>query len=125
QADPVAESILAGLASGDAALAIASGNATLWPRPQRIVWELYGFGLETLVGMSATEIARFFDAFFQLPRDTWSGFLSGNLSPSALGFAMTQIFRSLPASVRWHLVRTGLSAGAAPLLRSALQPGTT
>ncbi len=125
QADPVAESILAGLASGDAALAIASGNATLWPRPQRTAWELYGFGLETLVGMSATEIARFFDAFFQLPRDVWSGFLSGNLSPSALGFSMTQIFRSLPASVRWHLFRTGLSAGAAPLLRSALQPGTT
>ena len=125
QADPVAESILAGLASGDAALAIASGNATLWPRPQRTVWELYGFGLETLVSLSASQIARFFDAFFQLPKDAWSGFLSGNLSPSALGLVMTQIFRSLPASVRWHLVRTGLSAGAAPLLRSALQPGTT
>jgi lycopene beta-cyclase len=124
QADPVAESILDGLASDDAAFAIASGNATLWPRPQRIVWELYGFGLETLVGMSATEIARFFDSFFQLPRDAWSGFLSGNLSPSALGVVMTQVFRSLPASVRWHLLRTGLLAGAAPLARSVLQPGT-
>lgn len=125
QADPVAESILDGLASDDVAFAIASANATLWPRPQRTVWELYGFGLETLAGMSSTEIARFFDAFFQLPKDGWSGFLSGNLSPSALGVVMTQVFRGLPASVRWHLLRTGLWAGAAPLVRSVLQPGTT
>jgi len=125
QADPVAESIVDGLASGNTARAIASGNATLWPRPQRTAWELYGFGLETLVGMSATEIARFFDAFFQLPQQAWSGFLSGTLSPSALVVVMTQLFRSLPASVRWHLLRTGLLGGAAPLARSVLQPGTT
>ncbi len=123
-ADPVAESILAGLALDDPALAIASGNATLWPRPQRSVWEIYGFGLETLVSMSATEIARFFDTFFQLPTHAWSGFLSGTLSPSRLAVVMTQLFGSLPASVKWHLLRTGLSAGAAPLLRSVLQrPG--
>ncbi len=125
QADPAAEAILEGLAADDAGLATAWGNATLWPRPQRSVWELYGFGLEALVGMSATEISRFFDAFFQLPLHTWSGFLSGTLSPSALGVVMTQVFRGLPASVRWHLFRTGMSAGAASLARSFLQPGTT
>jgi len=125
QAEPVAESILEGLSAGDNALAIASGNETLWPRPRRAVWDLYGFGLETLVGMSATEIARFFDAFFQLPQQSWAGFLSGSMSPSALGVVMTQVFRSLPASVQWHLVRTGLSAGAAPLVRSVLQTGAT
>jgi hypothetical protein len=47
------------------------------------------------------------------------------LSPSGLGGAMTQVFRSLPVSVRWHLLRTGLSAGAPPLVRSVLQSGTT
>jgi len=125
QADPVAESVIQGLASDDSAQAIASGNATLWPRPQRIVWELYAFGLESLVDMNATEVARFFDAFFQLPQHVWSGFLSGTLSPSALGVVMTQVFRTLPASVRWHLLRTGLSSGAAPLARSLLQPGKT
>jgi lycopene cyclase-like protein len=125
KADPVAQSILEGLASGDPAVAVASGNATLWPRAQRAVWELYAFGLETLVGMTATEIARFFESFFRLPQEAWSGFLSGTLSPAALGTAMTRLFGDLPASVRWHLLRAGLSAGAAPLARSFLQPGTT
>lgn len=125
KADPVAASILRGLGSDDPALAIALGNATLWPRPERATWELYGFGLETLVGMSAKEIACFFDAFFRLPREGWSGFLAGTLSPSALGLVMTRLFRSLPTSLQWHLLRTGLSAGAAPLARSVLQPSTT
>lgn len=125
KSDPVAKSILDGLDSGGSDAAVASGNASLWPRKQRTVWEIYGFGLETLVDMTATEIARFFDSFFQLPIQGWSGFLAGTLPPSELGAVMTRLFRSLPASVRWHLVRTGLSAGAAPLARSVLQPGMT
>ncbi len=124
KADPVAASILEGLGSGDTRRAIALGNATLWRPSERRVWELYSFGLETLVGMSATEIACFFDSFFQLPQPAWSGFLGGTLTPSELGVVMTRIFRSSPSSVQWHLLRTGLSAGAAPLARSVLQPGT-
>ena len=124
KADPVAASILEGLGSGDPRRAIALGNATLWRPSERRVWELYSFGLETLVGMSATEIACFFDSFFQLPQPAWSGFLGGTLTPSELGVVMTRIFRSSPSSVQWHLLRTGLSAGAAPLARSVLQPGT-
>lgn len=125
KADPVAASILEGLVGGGPELATASGNATLWPRAERTAWELYSFGLETLVGMSAAEIAGFFDSFFRLPLEGWSGFLAGTLSPSALGVVMTRLFRSLPTSLRWHLVRTGISAGAAPLARSVLLPGTT
>ncbi|MDH3201096.1 MAG: lycopene cyclase family protein [Myxococcales bacterium] len=125
KADPVAASIVESLVSGDASLAIASGNATLWPRQERAVWELYTFGLETLVGMTATEIGCFFDSFFRLPQNGWSGFLGGTLSRSELAAVMTRLFGTLPASVRWHLVRTGLSAGAAPLARSVLQPGLT
>jgi len=125
KADPVARSILEGLDSGGADAAVASANATLWPRAQRTVWELYGFGLEALVDMNATAISRFFDSFFQLPLEAWSGFLAGTLAPSELGVVMTRLFRSLPASVRWHLVRRGLSGGAAPLARSVLQSGLT
>jgi lycopene cyclase-like protein len=125
KAEPVAKSILEGLDSGGADAAVASGNATLWPRSQRTVWELYGFGLEALVDMNATAITRFFDSFFRLPFEEWSGFLAGTLGPSELGVVMTRLFRSLPASVRWHLVRRGLSGGAAPLARSFLQSGLT
>lgn len=125
KADPIAKAILEALDSSGTDAAVAAGNATLWPRAQRTVWELYGFGLETLVDMNATEIARFFDSFFQLPSEAWSGFLAGTLAPSELGVVMTRLFRSLPASVRWHLVRRGLSGGAAPLARSVLQSGLT
>lgn len=120
--EPVAESILEGLSSNDAPLAVALGNATLWPRAQRTVWELYSFGLETLVDMNAKEIASFFDSFFALPQHGWSGFLAGTLSPSELGLVMTRLFARLPPSVQWHLVRTGLSSGAGPLLRSVHRP---
>jgi lycopene cyclase-like protein len=123
KAAPVAESILDGLDSGGVDDALAAGNATLWPRAHRRIWEIYGFGLEALVGMNASEVNRFFDSFFRLSVDEWSGFLGGNLSPSRLGAVMTNLFRGLPPSVRWHLVRTGLFAGVAPLARSVLQPG--
>jgi len=123
KADLVATSILEGLDSGGTDAALTSGNANVWPRAQRTVWELYGFGLEALVDMNATAISRFFDSFFQLPLEAWSGFLAGTLAPTELGAVMTRLFRDLPASVRWHLVRRGLSGGAAPLARSVLQSG--
>jgi lycopene cyclase-like protein len=125
KADPVAASIVEGLASGDPELATTAGNATLWPRAERALWEIYAFGLESLVGMSAIETGRFFDSFFQLPEQGWADFLAGTSSPSEVGSVMLRLFRNLPASVRWRLVRTSLSAGAAPLARSVLQPGAS
>ncbi|NNE20755.1 MAG: lycopene cyclase family protein [Myxococcales bacterium] len=123
KAAPVAESILDGLDSGGVDAALAAGNAALWPRAHRRVWEIYGFGLEALVGMSGSETNRFFDSFFKLSPDDCAGFLGGRLSPSRLGGVMTKLFRGLPPSVRWHLVRTGLVGGVAPLARSVLQQG--
>ena len=123
KAVPVADSILNGLDSAGVDAALAAGNAALWPRAHRRVWEIYGFGLEALVGMNASETNRFFDSFFRLHPDDWLGFLRGNIAPSRLGLVMTNLFRGLPPSVRWHLVRTGLVAGVAPLARSVLQPG--
>ena len=41
KAAPVAESILNGLDSGGADAALAAGNATLWPRAHRRVWEIF------------------------------------------------------------------------------------
>jgi lycopene cyclase-like protein len=125
KAEPVAEAIIGALADDDLELAVAAGNAAVWPRSQRTVWELYAFGLESLVRMDVVETSRFFDAFFRLPVASWSGFLSGTLGPSELGVVMTRLFRSLPASVRWRLLRTSVSAGAAPLARTVLQSGTT
>ncbi len=120
KADAVAAAVLQGLDSGGAEAALAAGSATLWPRAQRAAWELYGFGLETLLNMKTPEMTRFFDVFFALPTEAWSGFLAGTLAPTELGAVMTRLFCTLPASLQWHLIRSGLLKGAAPLARSAL-----
>lgn len=123
KAEPVAAAIVETLRTGDVEQAIAAGNLAVWSRPQRAAWELYAFGLETLVSMTALETARFFDAFFAMPVESWAGFLGGTLNPRDLGPVMTRLFRSLPASVRWHLVRTGMGAGAGSIKRTILQTG--
>jgi lycopene beta-cyclase len=125
KAEPVADAIVAALGEGGVELARAAGNAAVWSRSQRATWELYAFGLEALVSMDAAETSRFFDAFFRMPISSWAGYLAGTLHPSELGAVMTRLFRSLPASVRWRLVRAGISAGAAPLARTVLQTGMT
>ena len=117
-------SVLDALEEGRVDRAVSAGNVAVWPRSHRTLWELYQFGLETLVDMSTDEISRFFEAFFELPYPEWSGYLGATLGPSELGSAMTRLFRTLPAPIRWHLVRTGLWAGAAPLARSFFQLGS-
>ena len=125
KADPVAASLVDNLDAADPSAAIAAANASVWPRAQRATWELYSFGLESLLKMDGDEIARFFHTFFGLPQHAWAGYLGGTLEPAQLGAVMTRFFKNLPASVRWRLLRTGLSAGVAPLKRSVLQPGMT
>jgi lycopene beta-cyclase len=124
KAEPVARAIVEALDTDGPELAVAAGNATLWPRAHRALWELYALGLETLVNMNAAETTGFFHAFFGLPQRDWAGFLSGTLRPGELTSVMTRLFRNLPASVRWHLLRTSVSTGAAPLARTFLQPGS-
>ncbi len=124
KAEPVALALVDALETVGRQAAIDTAMSTLWPRDRRKIWELYGFGLESLVSMNTAETGRFFDAFFRLPTEAWSGYLAGTLSPAALGAVMTRLFRSLPFSLRWRLLRTSVSSGVAPLARSILHPGT-
>lgn len=124
KAAPVARSIVHALASHGVSAAIEAGNRAVWPAAHRAAWELYGAGLESLVKMDSTETAAFFDGFFQLQQDDWGGFLGGTLSPRQVATVMARLFfRHVPTSVRWRLVRTSVSTGAAPLAKTFLQPG--
>ena len=116
--------MLSQLASGDVDAAIAEGNAALWPRADRSAWELYTFGLETLVDLDADETAAFFERFFDLSTADWTGYLSGTLPRQQLGAVMTRLFRRLPSPVQWQLIRTTVSSGVAPLARTFLQSRT-
>ena len=121
--EPVAEALVRHLEAPDRQDAINAAMGALWPREQRMAWELYAFGLESLIRMSTTEVTRFFDAFFRLPTAGWGGFLAGTLRPAELGSVMTRIFRSLPLGLRWRLLQSGLSGGVTPLARSMLPAG--
>ena len=81
-------------------------------------------GLESLVNMNATQTSAFFDGFFAMPQDDWSRFLAGTLTAREVVGVMARVFTFVPPSVGWHLVRTSLSTGFAPLAKVFLQPGT-
>jgi len=123
KAEPVALSITRALATGGRTAAIAAGNSTVWPDADRSAWDLYAVGLESLVDMNAKQTSAFFDGFFEMPEEDWSGILSGTLSPREVGGAMARVFRTVPPSVRWHLVTRSFSSGFGPFAKAFLQPG--
>lgn len=116
----VASAIVEALAQDGERAATDRGNDALWSVPERKAWELYAVGLESLVDMSAAQVSKFFGAFFELPTASWAGFLSGTLDPSELRAVMTELFRKLPMPLRWRLLRSSVTAGAAPLARSLM-----
>ena len=52
------------------------------------------------------QLCNLFNAFFQLPRRQWSGFLADSLSTPHLLTAMVNMFGKAPNSVRGGLIRT-------------------
>ncbi len=124
KAEPVAQAVVNALRADGHSAAIDAGNRTVWPAADRAAWELYGLGLESLLNMDARRTSAFFDGFFDLPQADWSGFLGGLLGPRQVAGIMTRVLRNVPSSVRWGLVRTSLSFGAAPLAQTFLQPET-
>ncbi len=120
QAPTLAEALLEGLSHSTPGAAADLGNEAVWTRQARTCWELYAVGLELLVHMNTDETARFFGAFFQLPQESWSGFLAGTLSPGNLTRVMTHLLRLLPNSLRWRLIQSSVTRGAAPLARSMI-----
>lgn len=123
KAPQVAAALVAGLGEGDGRHATRRAMKILWPSSERALWETYGVGLEALVRMNATQTGRFFDAFFSLPTASWAGYLGGALTMPALRAAMADLFRLLPAGLRWSLFRSSVTGGAAPLARSFLPAG--
>ncbi|MEM7136343.1 MAG: lycopene cyclase family protein [Myxococcota bacterium] len=118
KAPVVADAILLGLRAGGGHDATARANEAVWSTAERKAWELYAVGLESLVSMSAAQMGGFFHGFFSLPMASWSGYLAGTLAPPALRTVMNEVFRTLPLRLRWQLLRSSVTKGAAPLARS-------
>ena len=78
----------------------------LWPSERLRKHYIYSFGLEALMRFDHPQLCNLFNAFFQLPRRQWSGFLADSLSTPHLLTAMVNMFGRAPNSVRGCLIRT-------------------
>jgi lycopene beta-cyclase len=85
-------------------LAAAAWSA-VWPRARRRARRLEEVGLSRLLVMGPEDVRSFFDAFFGLPVERWSPYLSGSGSTAELARAMTALFRASPGDVRRRLAR--------------------
>ena len=113
-ATPVAVEIEAALAArpsthvGDS---LAVWNA-VWPVAHRRTRVLHDYGLDMLSKLDGTAVREFFDAFFELPLDTWSSYMRADTAPTELSSVMAKLFRAAPWSTRRRLVRANPAAFA-------------
>jgi len=78
-------------------------EAVVWPSARRKAWRLYQFGMEVLIRLDPQQTRSFFEAFFALPEDDWSTYLSGRLDAAGVARVMRRVFGLLPGPLRRHL----------------------
>ncbi|MBA3287741.1 MAG: lycopene cyclase family protein [Acidimicrobiia bacterium] len=76
----------------------------VWPRPLRSTRRLHNHGQRVLLALDTTELARFFDAFFELPVERWRSYLRIDSPPGEVSRTMLALARRLPWSMRRHLL---------------------
>lgn len=89
------------------ARAIADGldlGAAVWPGSHLRARALHDYGLDALLRLRPTEVAAFFDAFFELPVEVWSDYLRVDTTPRAVAGVMRRVFRRAPWSLRARLM---------------------
>lgn len=109
-ADALADALTSPRSSGPTPLAEA-----VWPRSQRRTRVLHDYGLDTLLRLDGDEVRGFFGAFFDLPVADWSAYLRLDTPPGDIARVMTQLFRSMP----WTLRRRLMAANPVALTRLA------
>jgi lycopene beta-cyclase len=107
-----------GARGGTPTRAVASGWEALWPPDRKQRRALYRFGLEALVAMDPAATRAFFDHFFRLPTEAWSGYLSDRLTAPELRVVMLKLFGSAPLALKWRLARAGFGAEGWALARA-------
>ena len=108
-APSVAEALRDGLASGPDAAARGAWRA-IWPGARIRTRRLHVLGARMLAKLDAVDTRRFFGAFFSLPASVRDAWLDDTLPIGALAAGMVDLFRRVPAGVRWRLVAGSLAA---------------
>jgi lycopene beta-cyclase len=78
--------------------------SAVWSADRRRAARLERVGLSRFLVMDPDEVRAFFDAFFDLPVDRWSPYLSGRGSAADVARAMGAVFSASPGRVRRRLV---------------------
>ena len=118
-APAVARALASGLSEQGPAAASEAAWSALWPDDRRRSWELFRFGMDVLCSLNRDATGRFFDAFFDLPPERWSGFLSGTLPPSGVSRAMVELFANADIGTQLTLMGHGVRQPGA-LLRAVV-----
>ncbi|MBD8505235.1 lycopene cyclase [Hoyosella sp. G463] len=104
----VAESMRAADVVAAAVLQGADPSPALHPWRARAVSALRSKGLASLLALPPSEVAGFFDAFFELPAAQQRAYLSGRDDLAGLTTAMTALFARVPRSTRARLASSVL-----------------
>ncbi|MCM1981901.1 lycopene beta cyclase [Lyngbya confervoides] len=112
----VADAIAMALVMGNPSPQTLARSAwkALWPQDQLRKYYLYRFGLEKLMRFEEARLHHFFETFFSLPQEQWTGFLANTLTTPELVQAMIHLFALAPNDVRWGLMK--FAEREAPLL---------
>ena len=120
----LAEMISANLGQQAKPELLQAGLEMIWPSSRRRTRELYMIGLEMLTRMDPKRNRDFFNAFFELPLESWRGFLDDTLSPYELGLTMSKMFALSKTGLRFSLVHNTVSHASEHLL-NAVSPSFT
>jgi lycopene cyclase-like protein len=101
----------------------AAAWSAVWPADRVRQRQLHAYGLEVLLALDATDVQRFFRAFFALPAARWQGYLSGAGSSRELATTMLAVARRLPPRLQWRVSSGAFGADGVALLRAALSAG--
>tara|TARA_B100000683_G_scaffold89686_1_gene88619 strand:- start:12465 stop:13766 length:1302 start_codon:yes stop_codon:yes gene_type:complete len=123
-APEIAKHIAANLGQQPKAELLKAGLNIIWPSSRRRTRELYMIGLEMLTRMDPKRNRDFFNAFFELPLESWRGFLDDTLTPYELGLTMSKMFALSKTGLRFSLVHNTVSHASEHLFK-AVSPSFT
>lgn len=107
-ADDLGRAIADGLAArrGPDAVARDAWRA-IWTEEDLLRRELHLFGTRVVAELGAQDVRSFFETFFAMPRDTWSGYLAGRGDVASVVRAMGSMMVHGGFRTRWTLLRSG------------------
>lgn len=101
----------------------AAGGRALWPRQRRRMWQMYGFGMEVLLGLEPDGVRDFFDGFFQVPEARWQAYMAGEGSVGQLSATMLKVFGKVPAALKGRLMSQSFTGHGARMWGALLGKG--